>query len=210
MTTIVLQAAPPAQGGGYSLWVMIAIIITIIIFLIRRKKKLKSIQIEQKSKDSNVSKSYKCFIAGSTMLQTERDAIRAVIAEIHNRWSSKNIYITSYTFEDFDNNVHVGGLQNQYDQFISQYADCIIFIIDGEIGSKTLHEFEIALNAYKARRRPSIYVYNSAIGKKHPQSEAFTNKVVHEGHYWRPYSNIADLKLKFKEDITNELIGKYV
>ena len=95
-------------------------------------------------------------------------------------------------------------------EHIAHDADCIIFIVDGEIGDKTLHEFNIALKVYGEKRRPSIYVYNNVNGKSHPQADTFINKVAREGHYWRLYSNVMDLRLKFKEDITNELIGKYV
>lgn len=209
----VLQAAPAAtQGGGWAVWVLPLLIVMLIIFIVKklRKNVRHSVELEPRYSEYNDRRSYRCFIAGSTALQNERDAIRAVIGEIHNRWSSKNIYITSYTFEDFNNNVQVGGLQNQYDRFIAHDADCIIFIVDGEIGDKTLHEFNIALKVYGEKRRPSIYVYNNVNGKSHPQADTFINKVAREGHYWRLYSNVMDLRLKFKEDITNELIGKYV
>lgn len=212
MISYILQAAEmPASGLSIFEILIILGVIIFTVLIIRHRKNRKSDKLYKVEKNTyDVNRQYKCFIAGSISLQTERDAIRAVLSEIHNRWASKNIYVTSYTFEDFETNIQRGGLQNLYDTFISGEADCVVFIVDGEIGSKTLHEFNVALNSYNIRSKPSIYVYNRTDGKPHPQSEAFINKVMHVSHYWRPYRDIADLKLKFKEDITNELIGTFV
>jgi len=167
MLIYILQAAPPAQESGFNPLLLLAISIVVIALVVKyRRKRINKKNVDNQEQTTRVlikqdqNSDYRCFIAGSTALQMERDAIRAVIGEIHNRWSSKNIYITSYTFEDFSNNVHVGGLQSQYDRFITLEADSVIFIIDGEIGDKTLHEFNISLKSYAARNRPSIYVYN--------------------------------------------------
>lgn len=158
-------------------------------------------------KKRNTSVEYKCFIAGSTSLQVERDAIRAVVSEIHNKWSSKGITITSYTFEDFETKVYEGGLQKLYNHFIANEADCVVFIIDGQIGAQTLEEFNISFNSFKHRQKPSILVYSRNERKSHPQSDAFINNLNQVKHYWRIYNDITSLKLKFKEDITNELIN---
>lgn len=60
-------------------------------------------------------KAIKCFIAGSTRLEAERDALRAGIAQVHNAWSGKDFEILSYTYEDFQRQAVEGGHQKLYD-----------------------------------------------------------------------------------------------
>lgn len=98
-------------------------------------------------------------------------------------------------------------MQKLYNRFIANEADCVVFIVDGHIGAQTLEEFNISFNSYKYRQKPSILVYSKNERKSHPQSDAFINNLNQVKHYWRIYNDITSLKLKFKEDITNELIG---
>ena len=86
-------------------------------------------------------------------------------------------------------------------------ADCVVFIIDGQIGAQTLEEFNISFNSFRYRQKPSILVYSKNERNSHPQTEAFISNMNKVKHYWRVYTDIISLKLKFKEDITNELIN---
>ena len=189
---------------GFWELIIIACISSAIIYIVR-KAKLGRNRVSTKQSPSKIE--YKVFIAGSTALHVERDSIRAVVSEIHNKWSFKGITITSYTFEDFDNKVHEGGLQKLYNNFIANEADCVVFIIDGPIGAQTLEEFNISFNSFRNRQKPSILVYSRNERNSHPQTEAFINNMNKVKHYWRVYTDIISLKLKFKEDITNELIN---
>ena len=175
-----------------------------IIYIVRKVKVGRN-RVSTKQSPSKIE--YKVFIAGSTALHVERDSIRAAVSEIHNKWSFKGITITSYTFEDFDNKVHEGGLQKLYNNFIANEADCVVFIVDGQIGAQTLEEFNISFNSFRHRQKPSILVYSRNERNSHPQTEAFINNMNQVKHYWRVYTDIISLKLKFKEDITNELIN---
>ena len=184
--------------------IIIACITVAAVYIVRKIK-------DSRNRVSNIQSrsgiEYKVFIAGSTSLHVERDSIRAVVSEIHNKWSFKGITITSHTFEDFDNKVYEGGLQKLYNNFIANEADCVVFIIDGQIGAQTLEEFNISFNSFRHRQKPSILVYSRNERNSHPQTEAFINNMNKVKHYWRVYTDIISLKLKFKEDITNELIN---
>ena len=189
---------------GFLELIIIACITVAAVYIVRKIK-------DSRNRVSNIQSrsgiEYKVFIAGSTSLHVERDSIRAVVSEIHNKWSFKGITITSYTFEDFDNKVHEGGLQKLYNNFIANEADCVVFIVDGQIGAQTLEEFNISFNSFRNRQKPSILVYSRNERNSHPQTEAFINNMNKVKHYWRVYTDIISLKLKFKEDITNELIN---
>ena len=62
--------------------------VTLVIYIVRK------IKVGRNPVSTNRSRSgieYKVFIAGSTSLHLERDSIRAVVSEIHNKWSFKGI-----------------------------------------------------------------------------------------------------------------------
>lgn len=147
---------------------------------------------------------YSCFIAGSTSLTEERDAIRAAISEISNK--RKKISLSAYTFEDFPTKVIVDGPQvKYYNNFLRNSTDIAIFIVDGEIGKETGKEFDVAYDAFKEKKKPVIFVYCKEGGNDHEQSDILKAKLLDVCHYWRNYSDLKNLKLLFKEDLTNEL-----
>lgn len=147
---------------------------------------------------------YSCFIAGATSLTEERDAIRAAISEISNK--RKKISLSAYTFEDFPTKVIVDGPQvKYYNNFLRNSTDIAIFIVDGEIGKETGKEFDVAYDAFKEKKKPVIFVYCKEGGNGHEQSDILKAKLLDVCHYWRNYSDLKNLKLLFKEDLTNEL-----
>lgn len=178
------------------------LIILMLIVIIRKSNKNCERKIDKLTRSTF---QYKCFIAGSTSLNSERDAIRAVVSEMHNKFLSKGILITSYTFEDFDNTIRDGGLQNLYNDFIANEADCIIFIIDGRIGHQTLNEFNISIKSYLSRQKPAILVYGRYGSQDMYQSSEFINKLNNLKHYWRIYKDLSSLKQMVREDLFGEL-----
>lgn len=139
----------------------------------------------------------RCFIAGSTKLRAERDALRAVIAQVDNRFSEKNVDISSHTYEDFERAVVDGGHQRLYDEFITHEATIAVFIISGEIGEYTITEFKKALDAFKSGKHPQILVFNDTQAKTHTQAQELKKIVSSENQYWADYISLEDLKHQF-------------
>lgn len=139
----------------------------------------------------------KCFIAGSTKLEAERNALRSGIAQTHNAWRGKNFEILSFTYEDFDRKVVDGGHQSKYDEFIETEATIAVFIISGEIGEFTISEFEKAMYAFKKGRHPQILVFNDIHAPVHEQAETLAKMVTAQKQYWADYDSINTLKLQF-------------
>lgn len=151
----------------------------------------------------------KCFIAGSTKLKIERNALRSGIAQIHNKWREKNYEILSYTYEDFERTVVEGGHQSKYDEFIENDATIAVFIICGEIGEFTIEEFEKALNAFKTGKHPQILVLNDINAQYHEQSEKLKARVKAQKQYWSDYDSINALKSEFMIALNWILIEKF-
>lgn len=167
--------------------------------------KTKKIQ-EVKSEERHT---IKCFIAGSTKLEAERNALRSGIAQTHNNWRGKNFEILSYTYEDFERKVVEGGHQSKYDEFIENEATIAVFIISGEIGEFTITEFEKAMNAFEHGKHPQILVFNDINAPMHEQSEKLKKIVSSHKQYWADYESIGALKLQFMYTLDWMLIDMF-
>lgn len=149
----------------------------------------------------NVSyhKEIKMFIAGSKSLSVERNAICRELMIISNR-STKHFILTGVSYEDFDTSFILEGRQEEYNRFIIDEADYVIFIIDQTIGPSTHIELELAINSYKNKNRPIINVYyrepkmNETLSKDVQKAIDLINM---NHQYYVPYKDVEDLRLKF-------------
>lgn len=149
------------------------------------------------------------FIAGSTRLEAERNAIRAGISMIYNKWRTYNFAIFSYTFEDFSKSIMINGQQSLYDKFIQEEADMAVFILDRKIGDKTLAEFNLAYNAFKESGHPRILVYskdNDVITSDISEVQQLMEDI---DNYSISYTDIENLRLSFMETLNWDLINIY-
>ncbi len=107
----------------------------------------------------NNKKVHKVFIAGSKSLEEERNNI---IAKLSQASIQSNIYFETWTFDNFKHSFSPNGRQmDDYDVFIRESADSVIFILDGKVGGITFHEFEIAIDSYQSSGHPRVFVYNN-------------------------------------------------
>lgn len=140
---------------------------------------------------------FKCFIAGSIGLSAERDALRSVMAEMYNQWEAERIRICSYTFEDFNKEVVVGGQQILYDKFIEEKADWVVFIISNGIGEKTLNEYNIAMNSFERQGHPKILFLANTNATNDMAVWDIKERIIATSQYWNTYNNIEQMKSIF-------------
>jgi|GEM_PF-1375735 len=147
---------------------------------------------------------YKCFIAGATTITEERDAVRASLSQVENRWGSLDIMLSSFTFEDFDNNHQQ---QMRYDEFIQNEADCVIVIITDDIGPKTIGEYRLAVSTLqKTKKRPKVVVYADEKSKNDQDVVEFKKEVENNKTYWVSYTSLNELKEKIQNEMTKQLL----
>ena len=154
----------------------------------------------------NEKNTIKVFIAGSTRLVAERDALRSVIGQMYNKYKEDNLLIEAYSFDDFPREFTEGGHQKLYDEFIRQEANWVVFITDGDMGEKTIWELENAINAYKSDKRPKILMYSKL--EKTPSSlqmSSFKKLLFEENQYWIDYSSLDDIKTSFRDHLQWDL-----
>ena len=155
----------------------------------------------------------KVFIAGSKSLTRERDAIRSVLQILSNS-NTKKLLIRTYTYEEFDTSLSLEGRQKEYNRFIMNEADYVIFVLDGTIGGITLEEFDVAWKTFTSKKRPGIYVYHKPTATISKEIQKVIDKINQCGQYYTEYSNIENLKLKvensFHRIILEALLKKWM
>ena len=157
----------------------------------------------------NSPKRINCFIAGSTSLQTERDALRATISLVCNRWKEKNFQIFSFTYEDFERKFAPNGQQSLYDYFIENEANVAIFLIKGDVGDVTITEFEKAYKSFEISKHPSIIVYYDRLSELSPSAIELKNRVHSIGQYWVDFNTLSEMKYHFQEVLSTDLWTMY-
>ncbi|MBR6591812.1 MAG: hypothetical protein IKK81_04210 [Prevotella sp.] len=152
------------------------------------------------------------FVAGAKVLKRERDAVISALTHITNN-SSRDYVFRVKTYEDFDISLSDEGRQKEYNEYISNDTEYAIFVLDSTVGGITLEEFEVAMNAYRTRRRPEIFVYSrmpnserwsfSLNFRRHEQSKdvtAIRRHLSEIGQYYIEYRDIDDLKNHIAQD----------
>ena len=98
------------------------------------------------------------FIAGAKKLKLERLLLREQLSKLSNQF---NLDIRTVTFEDFQTSLtgKEKGRQEDYNRFIKDKADIVIFVFSSIAGRITEEEFDVAYNSFQANNRPEIFVY---------------------------------------------------
>lgn len=120
------------------------------------KKFINSTLDELTMQDSNPA--VKVFIAGAKKLKLERLLLREQLSKLSNQY---NLDIRTVTFEDFQTSLtgKEKGRQEDYNRFIKEKADIVIFVFSSIAGRITEEEFDVAYNAFQANNKPEIFVY---------------------------------------------------
>lgn len=159
----------------------------------------------------NERQELKCFIAGSKSMVAERDKMRAVVSNMYVNWKSRNMLIEVYSFDNFQHTMSENGHQEEYNQFIKNDADLVLFIFDNTVGDITLQELDIAIAAYKKSdrpKRPKIIIYVRKYNKPTEVIESLTERLKKEDVYWVEYETIEKLGLAFEQDLNDFLFRK--
>lgn len=137
-----------------------------------------------------MARELKVFIAGSLELEPVRDAVRSSLLNVSHKYDRLGYTIKSYTFENFENFLCNDGRQKEYNDFIRNEADFVVFILDGKLGEKTLEEFEHAIAGLKENNKPKIFVYNNIDAKTDNEViQLFKQRMIELNQYWTDYGN---------------------
>lgn len=98
------------------------------------------------------------FIAGAKKLKLERLLLREQLSMLSNQY---NLDIRTVTFEDFQTSLtgQEEGRQENYNRFIKEKADIVVFVFSSVAGRITEKEFDVAYSSFRANNKPEIFVY---------------------------------------------------
>ena len=140
------------------------------------------------------------FIAGAKSFREQRVALKAMANDLNTEFSDqkKDVVIYMCSYENF------GDHQQEYDQFIADVADLVIFVLDGDIGRHTEDEFRLAVSEYKKEDMPKVLVFLKDFDQHTPgiqKIEKLLEEAFGPEFYYIPYSSTEDLCTKAKERI---------
>lgn len=148
----------------------------------------------------------KVFIAGAKRLKAERSLLREELSKIENAY---NLDIRSLTFEDFATSLtgQDKGRQVDYNRFIQDEANVVIFIFDSTAGEITEEEFNIAYKSLQDNKHPDIFMYVRKRGTLSlllgdMRLRNIKNKILaYQKEYYVEYENHDNLRYLFYRDM---------
>lgn len=142
------------------------------------------------------------FVSGSKKLKEHRLRLKALVNNLNgeNRMKGIPFFLNMFSY------VNLGDNQSDYDSFIKDKSDIVIFIIDERIGDKTRAEFLLATQEQKRTGKPKNWVFIKESQVKTPEIEDVERLVNdHSESYYVDYTNLEDLENKVKERLKQEV-----
>lgn len=140
------------------------------------------------------------FVAGSKSFRPQRLSLKAMANDLNNEFQEQNrgVNVLMCSYENF------GDDQKEYNQFIENVAQLVIFVLDGQIGEHTRDEFMRAAAKYNKEGEPKIIVFlrdfeNKTQGIQH--IEDLLAEQLGTNFYYNTYTSTEDLCTKAKERI---------
>ena len=154
---------------------------------------------------TSMKKIIKIFLASSSELKADREQFEIFINRENKNLIKSGIFLELNIWEDFIDAVSRTRMQDEYNQSIVE-SDIVVSLFATKVGKYTYEEFEKALNQFNTTGKPFLYTYFkdltlniSQIDKIDLDSKfAFEEKLKLLGHFPTSYSNIDELKYKFK------------
>ncbi len=103
-------------------------------------------------------KDIKIFLAGSKELTAQREALKSVLPDMNAEYAHIGVNLKIFSYENYSDN------QTAYNNFITQEADIVFFILEGEIRSKTEEELLLAAKENRRYGHPEIYIFVNKSG----------------------------------------------
>jgi len=142
------------------------------------------------------------FVSGSKKLKEHRLRLKALVNNLNGENRMKGYPVTLNMFSY----VNLGDNQSDYDDFIQNKSDIVIFIVEDRMGEKTKEEFLLAAEAHKKKGKPKIFVFLREFQERTPEIGEVEQLISENSDsYYVDYSNLEDLEYKVKERLMQEV-----
>lgn len=145
-------------------------------------------------------KTIKIFLASSEELSSERYAFGNLVRRLDDIYEKRGIRIKIFEWEDYDAAYNGKRKQDEYNEQLRP-CDMFLALFYKKAGRFTMEEFDIAMEEFKKKKSPKIYIYCKELQENEAESEeliSFKQKMFNEmGHYWCRFNNNHSLHLNF-------------
>ncbi|MEZ4921182.1 MAG: tetratricopeptide repeat protein [Saprospiraceae bacterium] len=148
-------------------------------------------------------KTTRLFIASSNELEADRKAFREYLSVLNEHLNKKGIHLELKQWEYLPDQLSDQSKQDEYNAVL-QECELMVCLFHTKAGKYTQEEFFMALNSFKERGKPRIFVYkkNCADGEQEEQSLAdFIDKLNRERQFPRAYNDFEHLKNLFRDQL---------
>ena len=155
--------------------------------------------------ESKNNRGINIFIAGSKNLIKQRNAVKSELLSIQNDLDYR---INVYFYGDFKDSFIYRGRQIEYNSFIKNYTEYIIFILDGDIGGITFMEFQVAMSSYLEKGSPLLFVYlrmSHTLASEDRWIKQIKEFCHNRGQYYVEYENEVELPYLVYKSFNKEL-----
>ena len=135
------------------------------------------------------------FIAGAKNLKEQRMRLKVLTNDLNSRYGRLKwkVSLLANSYENY------GDIQGEYNDFITNQADLVVFVLEERIGKKTEEEFLLATTAHRQNGHPEVITF--------VHIETLVNSATDT--YYVEYTNTEDLVSKAKDRI-NAYVEKCV
>ncbi len=148
------------------------------------------------------------FLASSSELKAERDALELRINRKNKQWSDEGIFLDLVVWDDFIDAMSRTRLQDEYNKAIRK-ADIFVLLVHTKVGQFSAEEFEVAHQQFQSTGKPLIYTYfknppsprDTSTGPDFDSVRAMQAKLAGLGHFITPYKPVEGLLDHFTQQL---------
>jgi len=154
------------------------------------------------------------FLASSEELRDDRDEFEIYFRQLNDELLEEGLYLVIKRWENFLDAMSETRLQDEYNKAVKN-CDIFVSLFSTKTGKFTEEEFDTAHQQFKNTGRPFIYTFfkDTMINTNNIQENdllslmAFKKRLKDLGHFYTRFTNIEDLKLRFRNQLDKLLEG---
>ena len=174
----------------------------------------KSPSLTNKEESATQLRKIQIFLASSAELREDRDEFEIYFRQLNDELLGEGFYLVINRWENFLDAMSETRLQDEYNKAIKN-CDIFVSLFSTKTGKFTEEEFNTAHQQFKDTDKPFIYTFfkDTMININNIQESdllslmAFRKRLKDLGHFYTPFANIEDLKLKFRNQLDKLLQG---
>ena len=142
------------------------------------------------------------FVSGDKSLKEHRTRLKVLSNDINGELQRQGYAITLNMYSY----INLGDNQADYNNFIKNKSDIVLFILEGRIEENTREEFLLASEARKKQGKPNIYIFLKEQKERTAELAEIENLINgNQSSYYIEYSSLDDLVAKVRNRLNRDI-----